>query len=179
MNALVSLLSHDHAEQIRSIWWELESRFAITTQYVKPFVHFSYHVVADEYDLRHLGPALDELSEQHASFRVPTTGTGVFTGSQPVVFVGVARTPELDEFHQQLWDTCTPGFGVGLPYYAPNVWVPHVTLAQGVHAGEHLPEIMKFLEDLALDWELDVDNLAVIEDGGKERGLIHQVALGG
>ena len=178
MNALVSLLDHDHADEIRTIWWELESRFGITNQYVKPFIHFSYHVVADEYDLQHLGPMLDDLSKKRTPFHVPTTGAGVFTGSQPVVFVEVTRTPELDALHQQLWDTCTPGFGVGLPYYAPDAWVPHVTLAQGARAGEHLPDIMKVLEDRDLDWELNVDNLAVIEDGGKERGLIHQVALG-
>jgi 2'-5' RNA ligase len=179
VNALVSLLDHDHAEEIRSIWWELESQFGVTNQYVKPFIHFSYHVVADEYDLDHLGPTLDDLSEQRSPFRVPTTGTGVFTGTQPVVFIGVERTPELDALHQQLWDTCTPGFGVGLPYYAPEAWVPHVTLAQGARAGDNLPDIMRFLDERAFDWNINVDNLAIIEDGGKERGLIHQVALGG
>jgi 2'-5' RNA ligase len=179
VNALVSLLDHDHADEIRAIWWELESRFSITNQYVKPFVHFSYHVVADEYDLEHLEPTLDELSAKRPPFRVPTTGSGVFTGSQPVVFVGVARTPELDALHQELWDHCTPGFGVGLPYYAPEAWSPHVTLAQGARAGEYLPDIMRFLEERDLEWDLNVDNLAIIEDGGNERGLIHQIALGG
>lgn len=179
MNALVSLLDHEHADEIRSIWWELESRFGVTTQYVKPFIHFSYHVVADEYDLHHLGPALDELSAKRSPFRVPTLGSGVFTGTEPVIFIAVTRTPELDKLHQALWNTCTPGYGVGLPYYAPEAWSPHVTLAQGPRAGEHLPDIMRFLEERDLEWDLKVDNLAVIEDGGKERGLIHQVALGG
>jgi len=179
VNALVSLLNHDRAEEVRSIEWELESRFGVTCQYVKPFIHFSYHVVADEYDLDHLGPTLDELSASRAPFRVRTTGTGVFTGSQPVIFIGVSRTPELDALHQTLWDTCTPGFGVGLPYYAPDAWSPHVTLARGARAGENLPEILEYLGELDLEWEINVDNLAVIEDGGKERGLIHQVALGG
>ena len=138
MNALVSLLNHDHTEEIRAIWWELESQFGVTNQYVKPFIHFSYHVVADEYDLDHLGPTLDDLGAKRAPFQVPTTGTGVFTGSQPVIFIGVARTPELDALHQTLWDTCTPGFGVGLPYYAPEAWSPHVTLAQGLDARKYL-----------------------------------------
>jgi hypothetical protein len=38
---------------------------------------------------------------------------------------------------------------------------------------------MRFLDERAFDWNINVDNLAIIEDGGKERGLIHQVALGG
>jgi 2'-5' RNA ligase len=178
VNALVSLLDHEHAQEVRSIWWELESRFGVSTRYVKPFIHFSYHVVADEYDLEHLTPQLEEVSEKRGPFRVPTKGFDVFTGSEPVVFVSVTRTPELDDLHHDIWSRCTPGFGVGLPYYAPEAWVPHVTLAQGARAGEHLPEIMQLLEKRTLDWDLAVDNLAVIEDGGKERGLIHQVALG-
>ena len=177
MNALVTLLDHEHADLVRDIWWEMESQFGITTRYVKPFVHFSYHVAADEYDLDQLGPTLDEVSGANASFAVPTTKADVFLGSEPVVFVHVERTPELDRLHKEIWARCTPGFGVGLPYYSPESWVPHVTLAQGPRAAENLPEIMKLLEKRDLAWDLQVDNLAVIEDGGQERGLLHEVAL--
>jgi 2'-5' RNA ligase len=177
VNALVSLLDHEHADEVRSIWSELEARFGLRPRYVKPFIHFSYHVVADEYDLDALAPELDAITEKRAPFRVPTIGCDVFMGTEPVVFVSVNRTPELDDLHRDIWSRCTPGFGVGLPYYAPDVWVPHVTLAQGPRASEHLPEIMSVLENRSFDWDLSVDNLAVIEDGGKERGLIHQVSL--
>ena len=177
MNALVTLLDHEHADLVRDIWWEMESQFGITTRYVKPFVHFSYHVVADEYDLDQLGPTLENVSGETSSFSVPTTKADVFLGSEPVVFVHVARSPELDRLHKEIWASCTPGFGVGLPYYSPEAWVPHITLAQGPRAAENLPEIMKLLEKRDLAWELQVDNLAVIEDGGQERGLIHEVAL--
>ena len=177
MNALVTLLDHEHADAVREVWWDLESQFGITTRYVKPFVHFSYHVAADEYDLEHLGPTLDEVCEAHSSFSVPTSRVDVFLATEPVVFLGVTRTPELDRLHKEIWARCTPGFGVGLPYYSPEVWIPHITLAQGPRAGEHLPEILKLLEKRGLDWELDVNNLAVIEDGGQERGLLHEVDL--
>jgi 2'-5' RNA ligase len=179
VNALVSLLDHQHAEVVREIWWDLESQFGVATRYVKPFIHFSYHVVADEYDLDHLAPTLEDLADQYTPFTVGTTGLDVFAGTEPVVFVSVARTPELDALHEELWSRCTPGFGVGLPYYSPDAWVPHVTLAQGPRAREHLPEIMSALGARDLQWDLVVDNLAVIEDGGQERGLIHQVALSG
>jgi hypothetical protein len=177
VNALVTLLDHEHADAVRAIWWDLESEFGITTRYVKPFVHFSYHVVADEYDLEHLGPTLDELSEACSSFTVKTTKADVFLGAEPVVFVSVTRSPELDRLHKEIWARCTPGFGVGLPYYSPEVWVPHITLAQGPRAAENLPEIMKLLDARDLAWDLQINNLAVIEDGGQERGLLHEVDL--
>ena len=179
MNALVTLLDHEKADTIRDIWWELETEFGVTTRYVKPFVHFSYHVVADEYELQYLSGTLEDVSDAYSAFTVPTTKVDVFLGAEPVVFLGVARTPELDRLHKELWSACTPGFGVALPYYSPEVWVPHITLAQGPRVGENLPEILKALEARDLSWELPVSNLAVIEDGGQERGLLYEIQLNG
>ena len=52
---------------------------------------------------------------------------------------------ELDELHHDLWSRCTPGFGVGLPYYAPEAWVPHVTLAR--MRGARQSAVARFLEE--------------------------------
>ena len=179
MNALVTVLDHDHADDVRAMWAEVEETFGVAVQYAKPFTHFSYHVAADEYDLDRVGPVLDEIATKHPPFTVRTTGLGVFTGSEPVIYVSVERSEELDHLHHDLWESCTPRFGIGLPYYAPDAWVPHVTLAQGARTRSRLPEITSALEARDLEWELAVDNLAVIEDGGKERGLRHTVALSG
>jgi 2'-5' RNA ligase len=179
VNALVSLLDHEHAEAVREIWADIEATFEVTPRYVKPFVHFSYHVVADEYDLDHLEPQLDELAKRYQPLELRTEGFDVFMGTEPVLFAKVGRTPELDTLQKEIWEECTPHFGVGLPFYAPDVWVPHVTLAQGPRTQEILPELIDAVRERDLEWQLRVDNLAIIEDGGKERGLIHQVALGG
>lgn len=179
MNALVSMLGHDTSEAVRSIWWELEATFGVTTRYVKPFTHFSYHVAADDYDLDVLAETFEEIAARHEPFTVRTSGIGVFTGVEPVVYMGVVRSADLDALHQDIWDSCTPRFGVGLPYYSPEAWVPHVTLAQGPRTRARLPEIMRALGERDLAWDLRVDNLAVIEDGGQERGLRHHLELGG
>jgi 2'-5' RNA ligase len=178
VNALVTLLDDEHAETVREIWSDIQARFGIGTRYAKPFVHFSYHVVADEYDLDHIEHSLEELAKAHQPLSVRTGGLEVFMGTEPVLFAAVERNPELDALQKQIWEECTPHFGVGLPFYAPDVWVPHVTLAQGPRTQEALPELMEALRARNLEWDLRVDNLAVIEDGGKERGIIHQVALG-
>lgn len=160
------------------MWWEIEEAFGVAVRYTKAFTHFSYHVVAGDYDLDQLGPIIDEIARRHPAFVVRTGGLGVFTGTEPVVFLNVVRTPELDLLHHELWERCTPRFGIGLPYYSPDAWVPHVTLAQGSRTRSQLPELMRALGTRELEWEITVDNLAIIEDGGAERGLRHQVALG-
>lgn len=178
MNALVTMLGHDVAEAVRGIWWELEATFGVSTRYVKPFTHFSYHVAADDYDLDALGDTIDAVAARHEPFTVSTSGIGVFTGNEPIIYMGVVRSGELDRLHQDIWDSCTPRFGVGLPYYSPQAWVPHVTLAQGPRTRARLPEIMRALGERDHIWDLTVDNLAVIEDGGQERGLRQHLELG-
>jgi hypothetical protein len=178
VNAIVSLLDADYDRVVRDLWDELEHDFGVTAQYANPFTHFSFHV-ADDYDLDRLRPILDGLIHDHGPFTVGTSGLGVFTGARPVLFVPVVRSPELDALHGALWSRCTAAFGVGLPYYAPDAWVPHVTLAQGPAAVEHFPDVVRAMIHREFDWRLRVDNLAVIEDGGEDRGLRLNVSLEG
>jgi 2'-5' RNA ligase len=179
MNALVSLLDHEHAEAVRSIWSELDTTFGVRVRYTKPFTHFSYHVAADDYDLDLLEPVLGEVAARHEPFTVRTSGLGVFTGTEPIIFMQVVRSAALDRLHHDIWEHCTPRFGVGLPYYSPDAWVPHVTLAQGPRTRSQLPEITRTLGERDLAWDIPVDSLAIIEDGGPDRGLRHTVELGG
>jgi hypothetical protein len=178
MNAIVSLLDEEHDRVVRGLWGELEHDFGVTAQYAQPFTHFSYHV-ADDYDLDGLRPILEGLIQDHGPFTVSTSGLGVFTGARPVLFVPVVRSPDLDALHAALWSRCTAAFGVGLPYYAPDAWVPHVTLAQGPAAVERFPDVVRALTHREFNWNLRIDNLAVIEDGGPDRGLRMNIALGG
>jgi 2'-5' RNA ligase len=170
MNAIVSLLDDERDQTVRNLWTELEGDFGVTPQYVHPFTHFSFHV-ADDYDVDELRPALEHLLKEHGPFTVSTGGLGIFTGQRPVLFVPVVRNPELDALHSAIWSRCTAEFGVSLPYYAPDSWIPHITLAQGPSAADHFPDVVRAMTRREFAWRLIVDNLAVIEDGGEDRGL--------
>ena len=176
MNAIVSLLDEEHDQTVRNLWSELEGDFGVIPQYANPFTHFSFHV-ADDYDVDDLRPILADLIHDHGPFTVGTSGLGIFTGERPVLFVPVVRNPELDALHSALWSRFTPAFGVGLPYYAPDAWVPHITLAQGPEAADRFPDIVRAMTRREFTWRLTVDNLAVIEDGGADRGLRMEVGL--
>ncbi len=176
MNAIVSLLDEEHDRIVRDLWDELDHDFGVTSQYANPFTHFSYHV-ANDYELDALRPMLDGLVHDHAPFTITTAGLGVFTGTRPVLFVPVVRSPDLDALHTALWSRCTAAFGVGLPFYAPDAWVPHVTLAQGPAAVERFPDVVRAMAHRDFAWRLRIDNLAVIEDGAPDRGLRLNVAL--
>jgi len=176
VNAIVSLLDEEHDQTVRNLWAELEGDYGVTAQYANPFTHFSFHV-SDDYDLDELRQILEGLIRDHRPFTVGTSGLGVFTGDRPVLFVPVVRSPELDALHGALWSRCTGAFGVGLPYYAPDAWVPHITLAQGPAAAERFPDVVRAMTRREFSWRLRVETLAVIEDGGEDRGLRLNVPL--
>jgi hypothetical protein len=137
----------------------------------------SYHVAADDYtstSSSRCSPNSPRLSRSPRA-----SGLGVFTGTEAIIFMHVVRSAALDRLHQDIWDNCTPRFGVGLPYYSPEAWVPHVTLAQGPRTRAQLPEITRTLGERDLAWDIPVKTLAIIEDGGADRGLRHTVDLGG
>lgn len=76
-----------------------------------------------------------DLSALMAAFRpIPLTfpNLGAFLQAEGVVFLGVTVTPALLDLHAQIWHL-SEAHTIGVSgYYAPGVWVPHVTLGYGL-----------------------------------------------
>ncbi len=81
MHGIVSLLDND--QLIEELWAELEREFSVHGVYVTPYPHFSYHV-AQVYDVEKIEPILQRITSNITTFKVRTSGLGVFTGTSPV-----------------------------------------------------------------------------------------------
>jgi 2'-5' RNA ligase len=104
-----------------------------------------------------------------SKFHVKTAGLGIFTGTKPVLYIPVVRSPQLTELHREFWpEICKTASGV-LSYYAPNMWMPHITIAQGDINHDRLPHVIQLLSERDFAWDITVDNLAVIHDSGVEQ----------
>jgi 2'-5' RNA ligase len=170
VNGIVSLLDDKHYELVENLWAELERKFGLKGIYITPFPHFSYQV-AEHYEVELLESVLQRFALKSAKFRVKTTGLGIFTGVQPVLFIPVVRSPEITLFHQTLWLEIS-GAGSGIvAYYSAENWIPHITLAQGDIHPDNLPEIIRFLSKREFNWEITVNNLSFIHDTGLQQEL--------
>jgi hypothetical protein len=170
MHGVVSLLDNTHHQLVEDLWAELEQAFAVRGVYVTPYPHFSYHV-ARHYDIEALEPVLQRLAASSIPFRVQTTGLGIFTGPQPVLYIPVVRSLELSQFHEALWDaTMSTGSGIQ-NYYHPKNWMPHITIGFVYIAKANLPQIVRLLAERAFSWEITVDNIALIYDTGIRQEL--------
>jgi len=161
MQSVVSLLDHKHYQLVEDLWSELARKFAVYGIYVQPRPHFSYQV-ATCYNIKSLEPVLQRFAASKTSFKVRTGGLGIFPGPHPVLYIPIVRSPELAQFHEELWhEICHTGSGI-LEYYHPSLWVPHITIGIGDINKDNLSRIVPFLAERNFNWEITVDNIELV-----------------
>jgi 2'-5' RNA ligase len=163
MQAVISALDEDHAQQVVTLWADLKCEFGIcATSERVPFPHFTYQG-AVSYDEARLRAALEQMAYETDPFEVETDGIGIFTGPSPVLYLPVVRSPVLANIHQHLWRALeTVGVGIA-PAYGPWHWIPHITLAQGDIMPAYLPAALQLLSTRTFSWHISITNLTVIK----------------
>ena len=119
MHGIVSLLDSKHNQFIEELWAELKQEFSVDGVYITPYPHFSYHV-AQDYDVDKVEPILQRITSNITTFKVRTSGLGVFTGASPVLYIPVVRSLELTQLHQELWEQISTASSGIVEYYHPD-----------------------------------------------------------
>ena len=161
MHAIVSLLDEQHHKQMEDLWRELEFECGLTGINLTPLPHFSWHLAA-EYDFKRLETVLVELALGSKPFFVRASGLGLFTGQSPVIYIPLVKDHTLANFHQCVWQRIKPTAIGASPHYAPESWVPHITLAYGDVERSKLGCAMQKLAFQSFDWQIKVDQLALV-----------------
>ena len=163
MHGVVSFLDPKHHQLVKDLWAELAREFAVSKVYQAPEPHFSYQL-ARHYNIKSLESVLRRFAASKTSFQVRTGGLGIFPGPRPVLYIPVVHSPELTQFHEALWqEIFNTGSGM-LDYYHPAHWVPHITLGIGDMKKGNLSQIVRLLAERNFNWEMTVNNIALIYD---------------
>jgi 2'-5' RNA ligase len=170
MHGIVSLLDEEHTYLVKEIWASLDQELGV--RFVRnaiPYPHFSYHVAA-HFEFDEVSEILRKFAGESNNFRVKATGLGIFNTPKPVIYIPVAQSQNLATLHQKLWMACA-NLRAGVPeYYHPYRWLPHITLAQRDIVFHQIPGLMRKLNEQPINWDITVNNLAMIEDvDGKYR----------
>lgn len=174
MHALVSLLPAPFSEQVEALWQELEDNHGLTGIRVTPFPHFSWHI-AQDYDFPALEKWLSAIAANIPPFKVRTTGIGLFTGPRPVVYIPLVKDSGLMSLHAMLWEQ-TFALGTGMsPYYSPEAWIPHISLAYGDVDRSNIAAVLRDLVGRSYAWEMTIDNLALIYEPDGQTGQLKSV----
>ncbi|MBT3336427.1 MAG: 2'-5' RNA ligase family protein [Anaerolineae bacterium] len=179
MHGLVSLLDKEHYAHVENIWQMLEDECGLAGIKVTPFPHFSW-LIARDFDWKALEETLKEIAKKTRPFTINTGGIGLFSGPSPVIFIPIIRTKALNKLHQHIWDAIQPLGEDISPYYAPQSWVPHITLAQIDVSKENIACVMERLAFQTFTWEIQVNSIRFIHQTSREAGeLFYQYQFQG
>jgi 2'-5' RNA ligase len=161
MHGIASLLDSTYYAKVEGLWDELEIDCSVIGIQITPLPHFSWQVSQD-YDMDRLRPALQRIAAGARPFKIRTTGIGLFTGPKPVVFISLVKDSLLLRFHELIWKLAKDASIFPSPFYAPQAWMPHITLAYGETNWQRLSCVMEKLVYHPFNWEIEVDHIAVI-----------------
>lgn len=146
---------------IQAIWVELAQAFDLHIQPSLP--HVSLHI-APEYDAAALRPVAAQFARTWPPFTLTTSGLGLFTVPEPVLYVAVTCGRDLLDCHVHLHPLAEPFAQASVPYYQPGRWVPHITLAHGPRLQSCLPDVIRLLGGRDYNWSIPVTQIAYINN---------------
>ena len=162
MSTIALTLHEPTARRVREVWDVLEAGLGVRGIRKVPFPHvtlFGCEGIAHSA----LEPMVEELTARTAPLQLRTVGLGLFLRPQPVFYAPIIRTPQLADLHLRLWNLAGTLGGRLFGLYAPNRWVPHMTLAQGDLDSGDLGRVFAALVSLDLELEFEVRNITIYD----------------
>ena len=136
--------------------------------------HLTWMAVED-LELETCLAALEQLSGNFAPIQGNVWGYGVFPGEFPTVTLGVLKTEAIRMMHQQLWAELSQlAKGINL-YYAPTVWMPHITMVYHDGTLRQAPcALDALIPQSPQQYVFEINNLSVIYQTENEEG-VHRI----
>ncbi|QNE38875.1 2'-5' RNA ligase family protein [Hymenobacter sp. NBH84] len=166
MLAITSLLSPKYAAHINKIIKSLEEKFGLDDVQATPDPHITYQL-AGVRQLSVLKEVLQEVAHTTHSFPAFTTGLGVFPGPNPVIYIPVLRSDELNALHQRILRATAPLCLHTDKFSAPDCWLPHISLALHDTTPELLGPVLQYLNEQTFNLKISINNLAILRQEGE------------
>jgi 2'-5' RNA ligase len=173
---IVATLPEPFDTSVRTIWHDLEREFGVKNSAEATPPHITLHV-AEMYRRQALQTALTKWAKTATPCPIRTWGIGVFSGTQPIVFIGVTRTQELSALHDSIFSLSQMYSVNHVPIFEPFTWEPHITLAHEGVSAENIGSIVAYLNQHAITWEFPITSLSLIEAQHNETVICHTVTL--
>lgn len=167
MLAITSLLNPRTARRIRGIIKDLETKFGLADVQATPAPHLTYMLAnVSARQLADLRVALRVVAQSTPPFPAYTTGLGVFPGDNPVIYVPVLRSNDLNTLHQRVLDVTTPLCRGTDRFNTPARWLPHLSLALHDTTPDLLGPVLRHLNHATYNLRLNINNLAIMQQQG-------------
>lgn len=166
MLAVTSLLSAQSADRINRIIKSLETEFGLDDVQATPDPHITYQL-AGVRRLSALCGVLGEVARTTRPFPAYTTGLGLFPGPNPVIYIPVLRSDELNHLHRRILHATAPLCLQTDRFSTPDCWLPHISLALHDTTPELLGPVLQYLNQQTFNLNFTIDNLAILRQEGE------------
>jgi 2'-5' RNA ligase len=164
MPGVIAVLDDVHSARVEALWDEMERRFAVPKGYPGALPHITFHLGSHDVDAG-AEAVVERVAARTRPLTITTAGLGVFGGSSPVVYLAVARSPEVAALAGDLGaEMEAGGFPSTDPYFAPDKWIPHITIAHRNLAGIALGPVLAWLVEQPLAWEVPLRSLSIARE---------------
>jgi len=171
MYAIVTILDEPINSLIQGLWRELDVRCGLSGILVTPIPHFSWQG-AIGYDVPSVEGILSRIAAATPPWVIPADGLGLFTGPDPVIYIPLAKTIHTARLHQTIWRRVKKSATGLYPFYAPDAWMPHITLGLMDVNHEKLVCAVRELGERPLKFDVEVNNLALVSQEGDQVGQL-------
>lgn len=171
MITIATLLRDSGSDTTQSLWKFLEDQCDLTKIWGAPLPHLSW-LTMDDCDVERVTSVLESLAKEVSPFPLHTAGLGLFTGAKPVLYLATMKTRKMIDLNQFIWQQTEGLCRTRNPYYAPDYWIPHITLAYEDLTGDNIACAVRDLINKPLEYQLRVDNLAILYKKDSDYGLI-------
>jgi 2'-5' RNA ligase len=150
------------------LWREMVADCTVTNKHLPPLPHFSWQVF-ESCDHQQIDDILKEIAQNTAPFTVHTSGLGIFTGDQLVVYISLIKDEKLLKFQDMICQKIIQYTQKISPFYSPDTWSPHITLINGTNEDKNILCALDKLIRMDFRWEFTVDSIALI--GGADNNM--------
>jgi 2'-5' RNA ligase len=155
---ILTIPQQDTANFAYHEWKNLIDLCDLPDENIPPVPHLTWHV-ANEYDFIRTEFCLAELVKDVKPIYTKVIGLGIFSGLEPVIYLPVFKNSKLIRFHQKIWKGINRYAIEPSKFYAPDTWIPHLTLAFGSINNEKLQCTLNQLVYRPIQFDFLIDQI--------------------
>ncbi len=179
MPGVIALLAEPHAARIEALWQTMERNLGVPAGYPGAIPHLTFHIGNHDIDAG-ADRIVEAVARRTPPLAISTSGLGIFGGSPPVLYLATARTPTVAALAHDLATALDDaGFPSSDPYFAPEKWIPHITIAHRNLAGVELAPLLAWLVAQPLAWEISLRSLSIARETEFGAEILATFPLGG
>jgi len=175
--AVATVLDIQNDPESAGTWNQVEDAFQQSGLVQSNLLHFSWHV-AESYSEGKIEDSLRETAKDLSMILTSSTGLGIFTSEQPVLYLPVSKTRIIADLHHLLWDRLVPIAKNVNRFYDPENWIPHITLAYENAKAEQICKTTSLLLKQGMVFHFQMDHFSLIFRNGSENGIVTRIPFG-